>query len=174
MPHCNGRAAEQTAGPDTQPEQTAGPDTLALPPGGELSAVLEEIAPDLEEARAPAQPPGRGRPRILPRRCPWGALLLGVLEGQVGQRAIGRRIAALGLWHDRPLAIQLVQTSWGLSLGCRWAIAVVERQGHRQPTRQPPAALCDPDERPAPRRAAPGARRARRGRSGRRLAGALG
>lgn len=79
--------------------------TLPLPTVGEISTFLEAMASELEVVLDPPQPPGRGRPRVLPSLCLWGALLLGVLEGQVGQRSIWRRIADLGLWHYRPLAI---------------------------------------------------------------------
>lgn len=87
------------------PPPTEVTSTLPLPTVGEISTFLEEIASDLEAVLDPPHPPGRGRPRILPNLCLWGALLLGVLDGQVGQRAIWRRIADLGLWHFRPLAI---------------------------------------------------------------------
>jgi hypothetical protein len=79
------------------------PRALAAVGVGDIAQVLEELASDL--VLEPVQPPARGRPRILPSLVLWGALLLNVLEGQVGQRAVWRRISGLGLWHVRPLAI---------------------------------------------------------------------
>lgn len=79
---------------------------LPLPTVEEISAFLEgiahelELTPEFEPARG-----GRGRPRVLPSLLLWGAMLLNVLEQQAGQRAIWRRIADLGLWSYRPLAI---------------------------------------------------------------------
>lgn len=84
---------------DPQPD-----DTVPLPTVGEISAFLEAITADLAPSFEPPSG-GRGRPRVLPSLLLWGAMLLSVLEGQAGQRAIWRRIADLGLWTYRPLAI---------------------------------------------------------------------
>lgn len=72
---------------------------------GDVAAFLEGIARELEPAVDPPRPAGPGRPRVMPSLCLWGALLLGVLEGGASQRAVWRRIADLGLWHYRPLAV---------------------------------------------------------------------
>lgn len=79
--------------------------TADLPSVGEIGQFLEEIARDLEPDLDPPRPAGRGRPRVLPALCVWGSLLLCVLEQRTSQRAIWRRIADLGLWHYRPLAV---------------------------------------------------------------------
>jgi hypothetical protein len=84
------------------PHLSADPD---VPTIGEIAVFLEAIARDLEPALDPPQPAGRGRPRIVPALCVWGSLLLCVLERGTSQRAIWRRIADLGLWHYRPLAV---------------------------------------------------------------------
>lgn len=80
------------------------PATLPEPGIGDVNALLLTIATDLE---ATFEPPagGRGRPRVLPGLALWGALLLTVLNGGSGQRAIWRRLSDLGLWHYPRLAI---------------------------------------------------------------------
>jgi hypothetical protein len=83
-----------------QPTAAAG-----VPSVGEIAAFLEAIARDLEPDLDPPRPVGRGRPRIVPALCVWGSLLLCVLERSTSQRSIWRRIADLGLWHYRPLAV---------------------------------------------------------------------
>ena len=84
------------------PQTTAEPEA---PTVGEIAMFLEEIARDLEPELDPPRPAGRGRPRVMPALCVWGSLLLCVLERGTSQRAIWRRIADLGLWHYRPLAV---------------------------------------------------------------------
>lgn len=80
-------------------------DAASMPSLGAVEHFLETIADELEPVLDPPRPPERGRPRVLPSLCLWGALLLCVLERASGQRRIWRRISDLGLWHYRPLAI---------------------------------------------------------------------
>lgn len=80
-------------------------DTDVAPSVGLVEQTLAELASALVPLVDPPRPAERGRPRVLPSLCLWGALVLCVLERQVSQRAIWRRISDLGLWHYRPLAI---------------------------------------------------------------------
>lgn len=59
---------------------------------GFLSDMLQKLEPIKQD------PLGRGRPRILPAMCLWGALLVCVLRGQGSQLAIWRLISRTSLW----------------------------------------------------------------------------
>lgn len=56
-----------------------------------LKATVARLAPD-------QQPPGRGRPRILPAVCLWAGLLVGVLRGFDGIADLWRLLSEHGLW----------------------------------------------------------------------------
>ncbi len=89
---------------------------LSLPPAAPLAAeptgpalldrvetFLTDLAADLEPA--PPEPPGRGRPRILPALALWGGLTVCVLRGWQSQKALWRLLAGTGLWHFRPCPV---------------------------------------------------------------------
>lgn len=57
-----------------------------------LRAAIIDLAPD------PAEPVGRGRPRVLPALCLWGGLLVGVLRGFASQADLWRLLTQQGLW----------------------------------------------------------------------------
>jgi hypothetical protein len=59
-----------------------------------LQEALTSLEPDLPERRRS----GPGRPRILPSLCLWAGLLVCVLRGFGGQRAIWRLISSKQLW----------------------------------------------------------------------------
>jgi hypothetical protein len=80
-------------------------DTELLPSVGLVEQTLASLVDALEPLVDPPRAAQRGRPRVLPSLCLWGALVLGVLARDGSQRAIWRRISDLGLWHYRPLAV---------------------------------------------------------------------
>jgi len=57
-----------------------------------LRDALHDLAPD------PAQPVGRGRPRVLPALCLWSGLLVCVLRGFTSQADLWRLVTQQGLW----------------------------------------------------------------------------
>lgn len=57
-----------------------------------LRAAITDLAPD------PAQPVGRGRPRVLPALCLWAGLLTCVARGFSSQRDLWRLLTQQGLW----------------------------------------------------------------------------
>lgn len=68
-----------------------------------VEAFLQDTLATME--REFDQPPGRGRPRILPGLCLWAGLLVCVLRGNTSQLALWRRITELGLWDYPRFAI---------------------------------------------------------------------
>jgi len=68
-----------------------------------VEAFLTELAAELEPD--PPDPPGRGRPRILPAMALWGGLVVCVLRGWQDQKALWRLLRATGLWHFTPFPI---------------------------------------------------------------------
>ena len=64
-----------------------------------LEAVVGQLEPDL------SQPPGRGRPRILPALALWGGMLVCVVRGSTSQLALWRLLSQTGLWDYPRFAI---------------------------------------------------------------------
>ena len=57
-----------------------------------LQSIIEKLEPD------PAEPVGRGRPRVLPATCLWAGVMVCVLRGWNSQLAIWRLLSQKGLW----------------------------------------------------------------------------
>lgn len=64
---------------------------------GDIETFLRTVIADL--ACDPAQPVGRGRPRVLPAFCLWSGLLVCVLRGFTSQTDLWRLLTQQGLWE---------------------------------------------------------------------------
>ena len=64
---------------------------------GDVERFIQDLVADLEQD--PVHP-GPGRPRIVPSLALWAGLLVCVLRGWFGQRALWRVLSLTGLWHD--------------------------------------------------------------------------
>ncbi len=63
---------------------------------GDIETFLRQAIADL--APDPAEPVGRGRPRVLPALCLWSGLLVCVLRGFASQSDLWRLLTQQGLW----------------------------------------------------------------------------
>jgi len=79
------------------------PATAAAAAVGPIEQTLRSLVDGLD--RAPATPPGRGRPRVLPALALWSAVLVGVLRGGLTQCGVWRTLTDLGLWDFPRYAI---------------------------------------------------------------------
>ncbi len=64
-----------------------------------LQKMIEQLEPN------PSEPPGRGRPRILPSMCLWAGVVVCVLRGWNSQLKIWRLLKSKGLWDYPRFAI---------------------------------------------------------------------